>query len=72
MKLKSLIIGISIFFILSFFANKAYAYLAPGAGSYMFQIIIATVISGLFAVKLFWTKIVGFFKKLFLKSKNNE
>lgn len=49
-----------------------YAYLDPGTGSYIFQIIIATVIGGFFAIKLFWQKIISFFKKLFSINKKNK
>jgi hypothetical protein len=57
--------GILVFLFFGIFTQKAYAYLDPGTGSYLFQLIIAGVIGGLFAVKLFWTKIVLFFKKSF-------
>jgi hypothetical protein len=50
-------------------AREAYAYLDPGTGSYIFQIIIAFMIGGLYAVKLFWNKIIFFFRNLFLKIK---
>lgn len=49
------------------FEKKAYAYLNPGTGSYIFQLLMAAVIGGLFAVKLYWNRIVSFFKDLFSK-----
>jgi len=49
------------------FPLKAYAYLDPGTGSYIFQLIIAAFVGGLFAVKLFWNKIKIFLKNLFSK-----
>jgi len=58
------IISIFVFLFSGIFDQKAYAYLDPGTGSYIFQVIIAVVIGGLFAIKQFWTKIVLFFKKL--------
>jgi len=66
------IIGITVFLFFGIFTREAYAYLDLGTGSYIFQLVIAAVIGGLFAVKLFWTKIVLFFKNLFSKNKNNE
>ena len=51
------------------FPQAAYAYLDPGTGSYIFQLIIAVLIGGLFAVKLFWNKIKLFFKNLFSRGK---
>jgi len=41
------------------------AYLDPGTGSYLLQMIIAGLVGGAFLVKIFWGKIVAFFKKLF-------
>jgi len=66
------VIGISIFLCSGIFDQKAYAYLDPGTGSFIFQIIIAAVVGGIFAIKLFWSKILLFFKNLFLKSWGNE
>jgi len=57
-------------FILFASAQNAYAYLDPGTGSYIFQIIIAVALGGLFAIKLLWNKIITFLKKIFGKNKN--
>ena len=53
-------------------AKKAYAYLDPGTGSYMLQLFIAAVVGGLFAIKIFWGKIVLFFKGLFSKKEGRK
>ena len=54
------IIAISI--LVSFLSPKsAYAYLDPGTGSYLFQIIIAFLAGSIFAIKLYWTKIKTYF-----------
>ena len=59
--------------ILAFTAKKADAYLDPGSGSFIFQIIIAALFGGLVALKTYFKKI-----KLFLinflakKDKNND
>lgn len=47
------------------FSRNAYAYLDPGAGSYILQVVIAFFMGLLFAIKLFWIRIAAFFKKLF-------
>ncbi|MBU2540885.1 MAG: hypothetical protein KJ593_03185 [Candidatus Omnitrophica bacterium] len=67
-----IIIGILVFLFSGIFGQKAYAYLDPGTGSSIFQLIIAVVMGGLFVIKLFWTKIALFFKNLFSKRKKNE
>ena len=53
------------------FSDEAYAYLDPGTGSYIFQLIVATLIGALFAVKLFWGKVKTFFNNLFSKEKKD-
>ena len=47
------------------FARPAYAYLDPGTGAFLFQLLIAGLVGGLFAVKLFWKRIASFFARLF-------
>ena len=49
--------------------NQAHAYLDPGTGSMMLQIVIASVIGGLFALKGYWSRIKGFFSNIFFKKK---
>lgn len=72
MRFVSLVlISVLVFLFCGIFNEKAYAYLDPGTGSYIFQLIIASVIGGLFAIKIFWRNIVSFFKSLFSgKAKN--
>jgi hypothetical protein len=43
--------------------NVAYAYLDPGTGSYVLQMIIAFVLGGLVAIKHFWKRIISIFKR---------
>jgi hypothetical protein len=43
------------------------AYLDPGSGSFILQVIIASLLGGLFIVKVYWQKIVTFFRGLFSK-----
>jgi len=49
------------------FPRNAHAYLDPGTGSYLFQLLLAALLGGLFAIKLFWKKIKEFSKNLFSK-----
>lgn len=42
-----------------------YAYLDPGTGSYVLQIVLAAVLGGLFAIKLFWHRIKLFLMRIF-------
>ena len=44
-------------------ASVAHAYLDPGTGSYLFQLLIGGALGGMVAVKLYWRSIVDFFRK---------
>ena len=45
--------------------ENAYAYLDAGTGSYILQIAIAGFVGALFAVKIFWKKIVALARRIF-------
>ena len=45
--------------------GNADAYVDPGTGSYVLQIVIAGLVAGLFAIKTFWLQILAFFGGLF-------
>jgi len=52
---QSLMVGVET---ISHFADgRVFAYLDPGTGSFVFQLLIAGVLSGLFAVKNSWRSI---------------
>ena len=48
------------------------AYLDPGSGSFLLQRIIATLLGGLFAVRIFWGRIRLFFKRVLSKDDADE
>lgn len=52
-------------FVSIIFVETGYAYLDPGAGSYVLQIVIAFVFGGLVAIKMFWVKIRTFLGNFF-------
>lgn len=52
-----------------FLPEESYAYIDPGTGSYLFQILIAAVLSGLFFIKTFWLKIKLFFGRIIVRKK---
>jgi hypothetical protein len=43
----------------------AQAYIDPGTGSYVVQLLLAGILGALFALKVFWRRVVSFFKGLF-------
>ncbi len=46
---------------------EAAAYIDPGTGSYIFQVLIAAVLGGLVSIKLFWRRIMAFIHSIFSK-----
>jgi len=53
--------------LLSGFAREI-AYLDPGSGSFILQIIIASAVGAAFAIRMYWQKITMSIKNLFSKS----
>lgn len=45
------------------------AYLDPGSGSYLVQLLIAALVGGGFLIKTFWRQITAFFTQLFTGKK---
>ena len=74
---------IGIFILISFFLTASFmasgslqtgccAYLDPGTGSFIFQMLIAGFVGGLFALKLFWSHVKTFSSGLFSKRKKED
>ena len=51
--------------------NVAHAYLDPGTGSYIVQLLIGGLLGGLFAIGLFWKKSLAFIKRLLSGKKHD-
>lgn len=53
--------------------SRAHAYLDPGTGSYILQVVGAILFAGIFVVKGFWQQIKDFINHTILrKEKNSE
>ena len=50
----------------------AHAYLDPGTGSYLLQIVIASLFGILISIRMFWGRIKTFFAKLFSRNSMND
>ena len=70
---KSFLIFLMIF-LLAFFLDvqEANAYLDPGTGSYIFQVLIAVLLGTIFSLKAFWTKVKQIVISLFKKKKTER
>jgi len=44
-------------------AHQAYAYIDPGSGSYLFQMLLASLVGVAFALKRCWLRIKNFLKR---------
>lgn len=62
---KMMFIIFGLFFLM--FPRAAHAYLDPGTGSYMLQIILAAIVGLAYTIKIYWTKVKAFFINLFSK-----
>lgn len=47
-------------FLVILMTGTAHAYVDPGTGSYLLQILIAGILGAAFALKLYWTRIKNF------------
>ena len=54
------------------FAHNAQAYLDPGSGSYMLQILLGTLVAGFFAIKHYWHRLKYFFKERVRKKEDQS
>jgi len=67
MKTSNILIAALFFFVISI--KPTFAYLDPGTGSFILQVLAAGFLGGLFAVKTFWNNITTFFSNLVSKTK---
>ena len=51
--------------------SPAFGYLDPGTGSYIIQLLIGGLLGGLFAIGLFWKRVIAYVKRIF-KPRNND
>jgi hypothetical protein len=54
------------------FSTPSYAYLDPGTGSYILQLIIGVLIGAAFAIRFYWKKIWSFLGNRRSKRQKNE
>ena len=60
------------FIYVSLLVEPAYAYLDPGTGSLIIQMLIAGLVSSIFAIKIYWKKITDYFRRFFSKENNKD
>ena len=57
---------------LALLPGLAQAYLDPGTGSYVLQILIGALLGGLFAIGIFWRRVVAFVRRIFTRSGDKD
>lgn len=52
--------------------EKGHAYLDPGSGSFILQLLLAALLGAAFLVKVYWGKIKAFFGRVFSKKEREQ
>ena len=69
-RLVDLVFLVFLFLVLS--TNQVHAYLDPGSGSYLLQLVIAGGVGVLFSVKVFCLQIKTFISVMFLRKQKKD
>ena len=59
-------------FVMVLFVADASAYIDPGTGSYIFQLLLAGLLGAAYVLKVYWMKVVYFFRNVFLRSQKDK
>lgn len=51
---------------------ESYAYIDPGSGSYVIQVLIGLLMGALYAVKIYWSRLSGALRQFFEKRGNAQ
>jgi len=57
---RMLTVGMLVVLLCSVSTSVSYAYLDPGTGSYVFQLLIAGLLGLLFLLKVYWNRVKSF------------
>lgn len=60
-----------LFIYLILMTKNAFAYIDPGTGSYVIQIVLAVLFGSLFMLKTYWKMVKVFLGKIFSKKEKN-
>ena len=69
---KFVVVGVFASLFCFMFPAVSYAYLDPGTGSYLLQIVIALFAGTIIFVKIYWNKIKIFFTNIHSKHKKSK
>ena len=63
---------LSLSFIFFMIPSTVFAYIDPGTGSFFFQLLMASLFSMLFAIKITWRNIKAYVKRLIFRTHSNK
>jgi len=63
---------VAAFFMLCFLSQSVSAYIDPGTGSLIFQLLLGSFVGLLFAVKMYWNRLKSFLKSKLMKGHGDE
>ena len=69
---KVLLLVILVLVIILSFPLETEAYLDPGTGSQLLQLLLASLFGALFTIKMYWKKLKEFFKNLLATDKKEN
>ena len=52
--------------------RPAYGYVDPGTGSYVLQVLLATLLTLLYTLKIYWRHVAGYFRSKFSRKRRDE
>lgn len=53
-------------------AGNAHAYIDPGTGSYILQLLAAALLGAMFTLRLYWARVKTFFQTLTTKTRGED
>lgn len=59
-------------FVMVLFVADASAYIDPGTGSYILQLLLAGLLGAAYVLKVYWLKVVYFFRNVFFRSQKDK
>ena len=54
------------------FSSNAFAYIDPGAGSLLIQMLVAGVMGAIFTIKMYWFRLKSYIQKLMGKDVSSD
>ncbi len=69
---RILTLSVFVLFLKFLFAPSAHAYLDPGSGSFIIQMVVAGLMGFILMVKIYWGRIRTFFTNIFSRGENED